>query len=159
MAFHFAPASVLWQARGSGLLPAPTPFQIRLPVILPGHLHLEFPRHHRMLKMVDQAKSRTGPRFRQKDRSPRIRRGNGVVNHMAFVIEVDTLQRLSGPFLKDVQQIAVLTVEGLRSRASRDGAMPRQHMALEFLHERVGSRDLRRRTPRPSLPAMCPEEN
>ncbi len=61
---------------------------------------------------------------------------------MAFVVEVDSLQRLSGPLLKDVKQITVFAVVGLRSRASSNGSVAYKDMPFEFLRERICACDL-----------------
>jgi hypothetical protein len=51
-----------------------------------------------------------------------------VVDHVAFIVEVDRLEGFSRRVLVDVEQIAVLTLEAGRPFASGAAGMPSQYI-------------------------------
>ena len=140
------------------------PLEVRPPVPVSGHEHLKLTRHHRIFQFINQTKPWSGLGcLGQENRRARIRSRDYVVNDVAFVVEVDRLQGLARSLLVDVQDVAVLTIEGRRSFASSGVvATSHQHVMLELRLERVSTAalgasrtSLRVGVPRPFQKANC----
>ena len=88
------------------------------------------------------------PRLRrigEENHSSRLGRGNVIVNDVALIVEIDGLKRLSVTASVDVEQIAVLAIEVVRSIAGTASGVARQDMVAQFQPEGVSGRGLRLR--------------